>query len=106
MFPIPHVPPRQIAGWFQLETLASYPRPVPNAWNGMLIDVARRALAVSVRMRTPRWLSEYCRAGDHWSYDALVATPVFPSASNRNAISAPSALVPLVRIGSMFGSTG
>ena len=67
---------------------------------------ARRALAVSVRMRTPRWLSEYCRAGDHWSYDAFVATPVSPSEIIRQLMAEPNEFVPAVRIGSMFGSTG
>ena len=72
----------------------------------MSIDVASRALAVSVRIRTPRWLSEYCRAGDHWSYDAFVATPVKPFEIIRQLMAEPSEVVPAVRIGSMFGSTG
>src|SRR4029079_4629003 len=72
----------------------------------MSMGVASRALAVSVRMRAPRWLSEYCRAGDHWSYDAFVATPVKPSPIMRHVIDEPNEFTPAVRIGSMFGSTG
>ena len=57
-------------------------------------------------MRTPRWYSEYWRAGDHSSYDAFVATPVRPSAISRQLIAMPNEFVPAVRMGSILGSTG
>src|SRR4029079_6144103 len=89
---------------FHVTSRASYPRPGPSRSNGSSIGVARRALAVSVRMRTPRWLREYCRAGDHWSYDAFVATPVKPSEIMRQLMAEPNELVPAVRLWAMFGS--
>src|ERR1044072_8947011 len=72
----------------------------------MVIGDASAALAVSVRMRMPPWLSWYCRAGVHASYDVLFATPGSPSAVRRHVIDFPICATPAIRIGSMFGSIG
>ena len=103
-----HVPPVHSDGKFHASDLRVVAAPGPQRVERTSIGVARRALAVSVRMRDAAVIERVLRApATTASYDALLAMPVKPwsrhAPRHRHAESRSS---PAVRIGSMFGSTG